>query len=279
MLNIFTFADKRPDFIEWQAATLKYFMRDEYRYFVFNNAYNNRRKISDACAAHGAVCIDLPYLAMDHSNPNAACAAPLNWAWKNVIVPSFGNEACLIIDSDMFLVHPLTCTYISATKAVREWGLPLMGVKQRRGHVKYIWNGIIKATRPHFLKELDFNYGEVDGVLTDVGGFTHHFLEKEPDWRRRFGNITHTSHIHPKNNNLHVLPVELLKDYDHEFCMELYDYTFLHYGRGSNWDNQNEDYHTRKTEFLKRALTMAMNKTIKFERYDYVFSEDEWKEK
>ena len=40
MINIYTFADKRPDFIQLQFESLKKFISNNFEYHVFNNASN-----------------------------------------------------------------------------------------------------------------------------------------------------------------------------------------------------------------------------------------------
>ncbi|MBU3940491.1 MAG: hypothetical protein KKH88_00995, partial [Nanoarchaeota archaeon] len=51
MIKIYTYADKRPDFIPYQFKSLKHFLTDEFEYIVFNNATNsfNRWKINNLC--------------------------------------------------------------------------------------------------------------------------------------------------------------------------------------------------------------------------------------
>ena len=282
MIRIYTFADKRPDFIPLQLAGIKAFFPPDTSYTVFNNGETEeqRENIRLEVAAlqnqpedfvtQTPQLFDLPPEAMDHSNPNAACAVPLNWAWQNVIAKiNHPDDILMVLDSDMFVVAPFDpIEYMT--------GYQISGTFQKRGKAKYIWNGIMifgKLSEKH-LKEFDFGYGEVEGSLTDVGGKTHDKLKQIHI--SRIQNIYHTSHIHPVNKNMHCMPERLLKIYDPEFRMEIYAEVFLHYGRGSNWDKQSEDYHHRKTIFLNQAINTSLFRHDTFKPHGYVFSENEW---
>lgn len=279
MIRIYTFADKRPDFISLQAACIRMFFPagEEVKFTVFDNSSTPElsAEIHKACRNNSWVnYFPIPDNAKDHSNPNAACAVPLNWAWKYLISNNrhIGDgDTTIILDSDMFPV----AKFNHNEHLIRH---SMAGTYQRRGQAKYIWNGIMMFA-DDCPQDMDFNYGEVAGSITDVGGKTHEWFEKYG--REMVKNIHHTSHIHPDNKNMHCIPEPLRGLYDPEFRMEIYADCFLHYGRGSNWDGMPPDYHDRKTKFLKTAIGMALVQDNRepplFGPHGYVFSENEWK--
>jgi hypothetical protein len=74
----------------------------------------------------------------------------------------------------------------------------------------------------------------------------------------------------------HCLPKEILVEDNEDYRFEIYEKTFLHYGRGSNWDNQSEEYHRNKTLLLEKFVQGCEDGRIKLPEYDYVFDEDCW---
>lgn len=277
-LSIYTFADKRPDFILRQLRCFRRFLPPanelNWNFTVFDNAKDQ----SDSDHILG-ICVRNQYLnyyqvpdeAMNHSNPNAACAAPLNWAWENVIGNNMhDNEIVMILDSDMFLAAPFDPVAFMS-------GYHVAGTKQRRGNACYIWNGLMffKGIKREWAEQMDFSFGQVAGSFTDVGGAMHYLFQKYPEIKLR--DIPHTSHIHPDNDNMHVLPDVLREAYLPEYRMELYAGAFLHYGRGSNWDKMPHDYHHSKTVFLDHALNMALKGRANFrEREQFIFCKNAW---
>lgn len=278
MIHVITYADKRPDFIPIQRKCIKRFLGIDACYTVINNGSTNelRAEIRKLCKIESIYEYELSEEKMDHSDPNKACAVSL----QNTIhyfIPE-GCEICVVMDSDMFPVAPFDAGLFMN-------GYNIAATKQRRGNAKYIWNGLMMfryITDPQ-AAGMNFMHGEVEGSITDVGGNMHHFFKKHPEVKIR--DMHHTSHIHPSNNNMDAIPVALQEQYDPEFRMEIYERAFLHYGRGSNWDNQPADYHKRKTSFLKAAIRYAMETADSqqtllpentFNHKNHVFCNDAW---
>jgi hypothetical protein len=270
MIKIYTFPDKRPDFILRQKKTLDMFLKDDFEYIIINNGSTNElimeiEKISkENKITH--FFVENP----NHKDPTIACAYPINQSLNKFIKKEKEAEISVIIDSDMFfLKHFSISDYLCDNQ--------IAAVKQIRGNVNYIWNGIVFINHKNIngIMDLDFGFQSINGELTDVGGNTYFYFKKYPNCVLK--NILHTSHIHPKNKNLKVFPPEILCEYDFNFCFELYEKSILHYGRGSNWDNMPINYHENKTNFLDKVLNMAYNNEIKWTDFDYVFDYDCWK--
>jgi len=261
-LKIFTFADKRPDFIPLQYASLKHFLTDDFEYKVFNNAEShiNSFNVRRLCRKHKLKCIFVEE--QDHSEPTIACARPLQWAYDNILRNE--SDPIAVIDSDMFLIEKFSIENYLA-------GYDVAATKQRRGHVTYLWNGIMFFNMSSLPEKhsLNFMFGAVEGQKTDVGGFLYYWMKRNQQLKIR--NIDHTSHIYSGNNNLHCLPQEIAEKYDEDFRFEIYERAFLHYGRGSNWDNMVVDYHKRKTYLLKYWVESSISGEIRIPKYDYKF--------
>ena len=196
MLNIFTFAHKRPDFIELQLKSFRKYLQEDFKFWVFNNAAfdiqkDNYRKIEAECTRlgldHRGILFDQeitdqapkynvgPVFRPNgmYDNANVACAYPLCWAWERIL-SKMGNPMC-IMDSDMFLVEPIKLTdYLKEND--------LCFVSQAREHVRYAWNGIILANPPQLPVPETLNWwcGQVDGIPVDVGGQTYKYFNDYP---------------------------------------------------------------------------------------------------
>lgn len=271
MIKIYTFPDKRFDFINLQLKSLKDFCKDDFELIIMNNGSSTER--IDAIKLE-AEKNNLTHHFIEnpiHSDPTIACAYPINQTLKKFIQQEKEADLSIIIDSDMFLIQPF-----SFTDFVEDY--EIAAVKQRRGDdINYIWNGIViinHKTIQH-LQELDFGYQIINGHHMDVGGNTYFFFKKYPDTKIK--NILHTSHIHPKNRNIKAFPKEILLEYDIEYCFELYESSILHYGRGSNWDGMPPDYHLNKTNFLKNTLKKSIEYNFIWNEINYVFDYNAWK--
>jgi hypothetical protein len=169
----------------------------------------------------------------------------------------------------MFLINPLS---------VEEYlkGYDIAAVKQIRGQIKYLWNGLMffdLRTLPN-KDSMNFMCGKVENENVDVGGFLYYWLRK--NLKLKIKNIHHTSHIYSGNNNLNCLPKEIRDRYEENFCFEIYDKLFLHYGRGSNWDKMDKNYHQRKTDLLRFFVNQRIQDKITLPNYNFIFDPDCW---
>lgn len=264
MVRLYTFPDKRSDFLEWQARSLAAFARDPVELVVINNGSTSERieTVRQAALALGLKHIDLPE--KHHENPNVACAYPIDWAIQNLIAPDRQADISVIIDSDMFLAAPFSFSEFLGD-------FELVALPQRRGPVRYIWNGLVMLNHRTLqdLSQLSFHCtgcrgicpevappawqeGKILGQNVDVGGAAYFYFQSHPACRWKTLYSTH--HITAERRNLHALPVDFLPHYDPAFCFELLEQSFLHYGSGSNWKGQSPEYHQRKTAALRSLL-------------------------
>lgn len=264
-VKIYTFPDKRPDFIELQKKSIENFLKDDYEYIIINNGSNNesRKEIFDICNNNEIkhIYVENP----NHSDPNIACAYPINQTLdKYIKVEKEKDIISVIIDSDMFFISDFSIVDFIGDNEVS-------AIYQVRGDVNYLWNGIvfINNSKVIDIESFDFGYQIINDILvqkqvqhrTDVGGNMYFYLKEHPDCKVKY--IYSTSHIKSQSNNLDSLPDEILKIYDDSFCYEIIEKSILHYGRGSNWDNMVPDYHKRKTELLHFFVNGCLNNEIK----------------
>jgi hypothetical protein len=262
---VITHAYHRPDFIALQEKTFRVFLKDDYEFVVFNDASDPKKyeAIQQVCASLHLNCIPIPqeihrrpYLPRmkgePYDHPVVRCANVVQYSLDTL---GFDHEGfVMIIDSDMFLVGELN---------VAEYmqGVDIAGMSQSRGHVEYLWNGILffnMQTLPD-RRELSFNCGDVEGHPCDVGGYSYYYMRNHPEARIRFfdHNALVATHLQEERSALHPF-VRLMLEEDVLNCEFFMHYKLFHYRGGGNWDHKSEEYHRHKTAALHKLLALAL---------------------
>lgn len=263
MVTIYTYADKRPDFIALQKRTFDRFVKDDFELVVYNNGSSPEliEAIDAACTEAGVESIRVE--GARHSDPNVACAYPIQWSFHERI--KFDDDLAVVIDSDMFLLAPFSFrTFVG--------DYHICAVKQRREHVKYLWNGIVFLNVPAIpLKdEMNWYHGTIEGVPTDVGGHLYHWLGATSG-QLRLRNIDFSGDIASRYGNLFCLPKELRAQYREGFDFQIYGNAFFHYKRGSNWNRQSAVYHEQKSQLAIELIEGCIDGRYMLPAYDYAF--------
>lgn len=188
MISIFTYAHKRPDFIEMQHETIQKYVKCEYEFIVFNNAIDNHQQYSEIhsiCKRLNIKCVDvqlepdmqtttgvLNFNGNAYITPNVACSYPLLWSFKNYVTT---EKLVCILDSDMFFVNDVDLVSLIKDKDIAY--IP----QYRQSHkIQYIWNAFVLLNlekRPE-LKNLDWTPAPVNGENMDVGAQTCYYVKK-----------------------------------------------------------------------------------------------------
>jgi hypothetical protein len=231
MIQIFTSVVNRPDFLEIQAKLFKKFLKNEYVFHVIDDSVEESigNKFKDICLSNGCEYYKKTSKYRDfdsHSTTIAAnaCADTIQWTYDNIIRKYFSDYIVLFLDSDMFLVDEFDIEEYMKDEIIS-------GLHQKRGHVEYIWNGIMFFNMPNMKdKEIDFSNGVVEGHLTDVGGNTYLYFKKNGIKFKDTG-VEYPTHF----NDL-----DLQKDAN-GYNMELHlNSKFLHYRAGTNWHTKSK---------------------------------------
>lgn len=270
-LLVITHAYNRPDFIEMQHKSFKKFLKESYRFIVFNDASERsvRKEIRKVCRRLGLTCIGIrpslhlkPYLERlpgeTLDDTAVRCADAVQYSLNTLGFRYKGKV--MIIDSDMFLVRDFSArTYLD--------GYDMAGLPQSRSNVDYLWNGLVMfdmMTLPD-KGSINFNCGRVNGIAVDVGGHLYHYFKKNPQVRVRA--IDHATF---DRNELPLYDRKTLEAMGFDgltvsFLLKgpapvefLADRTFLHYRGGTDWDRQGRDYHCAKTALFQEYLDEAI---------------------
>jgi len=204
-VKIFTLVDHRPDFIKLQHESLKKYVKDaDWEYIVLNNALKsldrtrkgNPLDVDERNGVIEKICTDEDIQSIrvkmgeefriTNGNVNfregayfcgvTATSYALNWAWNKYLADIYEDCIVIILDSDMFLVNDVNFNGLMS-------GYDMAFIPQYRGaqrEVFYPWNGIFMAKPSEMInsKEIDWDLGTIKGHRTDIGGYSHYYLEK-----------------------------------------------------------------------------------------------------
>jgi hypothetical protein len=264
MITFYTFAHKRPDFLQFQLDSFRKHVSGGFEFVVFNNAVfdvdrSGYHDIQALCAANAIRVIDIQHdsalvdrLTRDNGeavfdndglyrNAVIACAYPLCWAWEHVI--SRTNDMICIIDSDMFFIADENPTEALNTSDV----IYVEHSRGLNGDVYYMWNGLVYMHLAHIPEKasIDWWCGTCEGHPVDVGGHTYYWLRRHKDQLKV--KLIRQLHV-GEDPECNFSPA------NYEYLAMNDVWSVLHFRGGSGWHLPGHDYTARKTAWLKSKL-------------------------
>jgi len=223
MIHIFTSVVNRPDFVGIQHKLFEKFLNEKYEFHVVDDSVD-----AEITTQFREVCESLKITyhrkppANKPMNPAQACAHTVQWTYDNLIRKNHSEDIVFFLDSDMFLIDEFSIEEYMSDAIIA--GLP-----QVRGHITYMWNGIMFFNMPKIEdKDIDFSDGMVDGEMTDVGGHTYWYFKNTGIEMKKTNEEFPTYPTHFND-------IDLQKD-SGGYNMELHlDDKFLHYRAATNW--------------------------------------------
>ena len=271
-------------FIETQYKSIKKFFKGDYEFIVINDSRCRRtkRKINEKCIELGIKMISVPQKIHRHrtltfpntQEPNVMnactrCADTVQYAYNK-----FKNENGIffLIDSDMFLIKDF-----DANKYIEDYHVS--GLKQSRGKIYYLWNGIFLMnlnTAPS-KDSLNWDCGKVEGESVDVGGQTYHYLENNKDNLKvkymdqvYLGKIEEYENYKKTKNSLSEIDISILDDFvnlykDFKFNNVkiskeyfnkelLIDNCVFHIRGGGNWNNEGLNHYNESVKIIDKHI-------------------------
>lgn len=245
-----TYAYQRSDFIPMQRDCLKKYLVEPFEYVVFNNTPDGQSasNVESVCSQNNIRCVRVAD--RNGSIGSGSHAAALNWSFRNIILP----EKCdylILIDFDMFLMSSFSIESFLADS-------DMSGVQQSNGVTTYYWPGmlILRISALPNVETIDFSCGVIDGVQIDSGGFISYYVKNNPNIRIK--NMVHTCQIASQQHFSDFFVEDISSKYGPDFGFEIYAEKFLHYGRGSNWNNSPQDFVDKKTALLNEIVRRLM---------------------
>ena len=308
MIKLFGIHFNRPDFVAIQYATLKAFVQDDFEYVVVNNA--NHPQIYDLIERESAALNIKTIRVAENINPQAAAQYPgyhHAYAMNSLIESEMrgSKDICVILDGDAFLLrsysfedrmrdHQLLGSL--QQRKGRYWLTPVvLGMKpselQDFHEINLIGSHICNLTPSDYSKDVGFYPKKVGNeylfdcphcsgqvfldeeshVPLDTGGQLYAYLKSHDNVRVK--KIPTTSHI--TEDCIEWFPELVKLGYEPDFRFEIYDNSFLHYCRSSNWDGRDRDFHERKTTLLVNVVKQAMS-GVDFTSARYELPSNDW---
>jgi len=242
MIHIFTTVVNRPDFVVLQDDLFKKFLKNDYLFHVVDDSIDSNisEEFQKICKERDLRYYQKPKRTVQ-MNPAQACADAIQWTYETIIKQEYSKEIIFFTDSDMFLIDEFDIEEYMSDAIIG--GLP-----QVRGHVTYMWNGIMFFNMPKIEdKNIDFSDGIVEGHMTDVGGYTYWYFKKN-NIKRKESDVDYPTHYDD---------IDLQKDAA-GYNMELHlNGKFLHYRAATNWHSNwrdSTDPLVGKTKVFKQIM-------------------------
>lgn len=241
MIKIFAIHAQRTDFLELQYQSLKYWLKDSFEYYCIDNFHSKQdsENIKLTCNR-----LNINYIKFDtyELRGNAHDHAP---ALNSIKTISNDQDINVILDFDIFMIDSFCMS-----KYIENYDVAGMYQQRNNFELEYLAPFIVIVNSNQNFSSIDFQ--SCSHVLTDVGGNTYSYIKnKKVRW------IQHTSALNtPSDVNCFNV------DYDSSYGCQVLENSFLHYYRGTNWDNQSPEYQVKKTEWLKRVLDTSKIRSI-----------------
>ena len=232
MIHIFTSVVNRPDFVILQNNLFQKFLKDEYQFHIVDDSIdlNISKQFQNICLENNFLYYRKPERT-SVLNPAQACADAIQWSYDGIIKKNHLSDIVFFCDSDLFLIDEFSISEYMSDAVIA--GLP-----QKRGSVIYMWNGIMFFNMP-LIKDLniDFSDGIVEGEMTDVGGHTYYYFEKNNITMKR---TDEESPVYPTHfNDIHLQNEEVTRGFNFELHLNS---KFLHYRAATNWHSNWRDF-------------------------------------
>ena len=241
MIKIYSTVYIKPNFIELQYEQLKKYCKDDFKFIIINNGVdaNTFQEIMNMCEKHNLTYLNVlskrknipEYSSNSHSV--ALEYTLVNYIKKDTDIVDIN----VIMDSDIFAYKEFSFIDIMNDNK-------LAGIYQERyGHT------YIAAIFMLFDGNLDLSNFSFHSGIGDTGAAVQTLMKDFniiPEW------INHTAAIDIESE--YIFPVKTKYPYMDKYKCQFIADAFIHYYRGSNWDNNDISYHKEKLEFIKYFL-------------------------
>lgn len=254
-IKIFSVHANRTDFLELQYKSFLHFLEDEFEYYCIDNFIEDDKSSYIKQKSH-ELGINYIRFGSYELKGNASDHAP---ALNSIKTITTDEDINVIVDFDIFSISKF-----SITKYIDSYDVS--GIYQQRNNfdLEYLAPFLLIVNSNKQFSSINFS-GRED-ILSDVGGSTSFYIKN-----KKVKLLEHTSALN-KEQDRECFNI----DYDISFGCQVIESSFLHYYRGTNWDQNPQCYHTEKTKWLTNALDESKQNNILnpkyLEKYQNIFS-------
>jgi len=242
MIHIYSVQYNKPMFIELQKKSFDKFIK-EYSFTVIDNSIDVdvSNKIKETCKLNGLNCIETENKFDSRTNGlhGFSHEVGLNCFLDKLKNKHNNTDIVMLLDHDIFLVSDISKILDVISES------SILSLKQQREHIYYVWPGLtifnlnncvnINEISLDGAKLINGSWVPIDnGVFTDVGGHSYHYLKKYED-QLKFTNL---------NEYFVNEIVEHIND----------NHIFFHFHAGSQWSGYSNDIWNDKFEQIKKFI-------------------------
>lgn len=254
-IKIFSVHANRTDFLELQYKSFLHFLEDEFEYYCIDN-FIEHDKSSYIKQKSEELGINYIRFGSYELQGNAFDHAPALNAIKTITTDEDIN---VIVDFDIFLISKF-----SIAKYIESYDIS--GIYQQRSNfdLEYLAPFLVIVNSNQQFTRIDFDSRK--DILSDVGGNTSLYIKN-----KKVKLLKHTSALNrEKDRDCFNI------DYNVSFGCQVIESSFLHYYRGTNWDQNPQCYLIEKTKWLTHALDESKHNNILnpkyLEKYQNIFN-------
>lgn len=241
MIYIYSIQYNKPEFVELQKKSFDKFVNN-YKFIVIDNSIEKSvsdeiKKISEENDLEVIETVN-KYDSRANGYHGISHEVGINCFLDRLKNNHDENDTVVLLDHDLFLISNLD-DFINSNPDIS-----IFTVKQERKHIYYLWPGLIifKLNKCPNIHEISLNGAQLvnnrwvpidNGVFTDVGGHSYHYLTKYNDQIKIFDVIdVFTQEVSQINEN-HV---------------------FYHFHDGSQWSKYSNNIWNDKFNKIKSFL-------------------------
>lgn len=239
-IKIYTVVYIKPEFIDIQIGGFRKYCMDDFELIIINNGLNKTiaEQINNKCIEYGLTCINVIKPTLPHEYCSSSHMDALEYA-LNTVIKNDVSDINVIIDNDVFAYKEF-----SFEKLLN--GNKLAGMYQQRNEHDYISAIFIILDGKLDLSNFTFYSG-----YGDTGAAVQSLMTKcniVPEYLNHTGQIDVETDYIFRNKSVSV-------PYEDKFRSQFIADAFIHYYRGSNWQETDVYYHQRKYKFLLNFLS------------------------
>jgi hypothetical protein len=231
-VQIFTSVVNRPQFLELQVKLFSKFLEDDYQFHVVYDDgidKNILKQFENICQNNNLILHKADDCVIDN-NPSTCISKVVKWIYYELLIKTYHDDICMIVDSDMFLIDKFNVQdYISE--------YPIAGIPQYREHVKYITNQLMIFNMKEIIKidqNIDFMDGIIENQHVDSCGEMYYWFKRNNIDLKEIA-IVYPTHF----NDIELQDPSITNGINFEMHGDI----FLHYRAGSNWFSKWKENH------------------------------------
>ncbi len=245
-ITIFAHYFGQPEFVKYQYLFFKKNLKDDFEFVVVEDSNNPEisKKIQKECLKYNIRYIHIPKIVFEKpslpvcdssvnlNDPSFQCSVATQYIYDNLVLQT--HNPCLIIDNDIFLISSFS---IEDYLGDYQFAYPKEIRKNQIITLDYMMPNflILNPLTMNEKESLNFNLGFIQGIRTDSGGYTYHYLEKY----RNEGKLIPKFYLWATPSKLKDRFANKCEMLFHSIEWSSYYFvepeTFFHIRMGSNW--------------------------------------------